>query len=123
MSLSESEEVLMEYLWKLKTAFLRDLIAQYPNPQPASTTIATLLKRMIEKGYVDYNQHGRSREYYPLVSKSTYFARHFKDLKKKFFDNSSSQLASFFASQSDLSESELKELKEIIEKEIQKKEQ
>ncbi len=121
MSLSTSEEALMQHLWELKTAYLKDLVEQYSAPKPASTTVATLLKRMIEKRYVDYNQHGRSREYYPLVSKSSYFSRHFNELRKKFFDNSSAQLASFFASESDLSASELKELKEIIEKEIQKK--
>ncbi len=112
----------MQHLWKLETAFLKDLLEEYPKPKPATTTVSTLLKRMIEKGYVDYEQHGRSREYYPLVSKPAYFSRHFNELKKKFFDDSSTQFASFFASETDLSAAELEELKALIEKEIEKKE-
>lgn len=123
MSLSKTEEELMQHLWELETAFLKDLLAQYPDPKPATTTVSTLLKRMIDKGYVDYEQHGRSREYYPLVSKSKYFTKRFDSLINKFFDDSTAQFASFFASKADLSAQELEELKKIIEEEIRKKKQ
>ena len=123
MSLSKSEEELMQHLWKLEKGYLQDLLAQYCEPKPATTTVSTLLKRMIDKGYVDYEQHGRSREYYPLVTKSDYFSNRFNLLINKFFDNSTAQFASFFASEGDLSAQELEELKQIIEKEIQKKKQ
>ena len=52
MQLSNSEEQLMQYLWKLKNAFMKDLLEQYPDPKPAVTTVATLLKRMNDKGYI-----------------------------------------------------------------------
>ena len=65
MSLSNSEEVLMQLLWKQKKAFMKDLIEAYPEPKPAPTTVATLLKRMQDKNFVDYKQLGRSREYFP----------------------------------------------------------
>lgn len=111
----------MQHLWKLEKAYLKDLLEMYPEPKPANTTIATLLKRMIEKGFVDYNQHGRSREYYPLVQKAEYSSRRFDELLSRFFDSSTTQFASFFASETDLSTEELKELKKIIEQEINKK--
>ncbi len=111
----------MQHLWKLGKGFLSDLHEKYPDPKPAKTTVATLLKRMIDKGYVDYKQQGRSREYYPLVSKSDYFAKRFNKLVKAFFNDSTAQFASFFASETDLSTDELEELKEIVEKEIEKK--
>ena len=123
MDLSQSEEELMQYLWKLEKAFMKDLLEEYPEPKPAPTTVATLLKRMTEKGFVDYEQMGRSRQYYPLVRKSDYFSKHVNGLIKKFFDNSASQFASFFTSETDLSEAELKELKSIVEKEIERKHQ
>jgi len=113
----------MQHLWKLEKAYLNDLMEMYSEPKPAKTTVATLLKRMIEKGYVDYDQKGRSREYYPLVSKSKYFSRRFNELINTFFDKPKTQFASFFASETDLTKSELKELKEIIEEEIEKKKQ
>jgi len=123
MDLSQSEEELMQYLWKLEKAFLKDLLDQYPEPKPAPTTVATLLKRMTEKDFVGYEQMGRSRQYYPLVKKSDYFSKHVNGLIKKFFNDSASQFASFFTSETDLSEAELKELKSIVEKEIERKHQ
>lgn len=121
MNLSHSEEELMQHLWKLEKAYMSDLLEQYPDPKPAPTTTATLLKRMQEKGFVDYNQHGRSREYFPLVKKSDYFSKHVNGLIKKFFNNSSAQFASFFTSETNLSASELEELKAIVELEIERK--
>ncbi|PAU95271.1 penicillinase repressor [Aliifodinibius salipaludis] len=121
MKLSNSEEQLMQYLWELEEAFLNDLLEKYPEPKPANSTVATLLKRMIDKGFVGYEQMGRSRQYYPLVKKSDYFSKHVNKLIKKFFNNSASQFASFFTSETELSEEELKELKTIVEKEIERK--
>jgi predicted transcriptional regulator len=123
MKLSQTEEELMQHLWKQEKAFMKDLLDLYPEPKPAPTTVATLLKRMTEKGFVDYEQMGRSRQYYPLVKKSDYFSKHVNGLIKKFFDNSASQFASFFTSETDLSASELEELKNIVEKEIERKNQ
>lgn len=121
MSLSNSEEQLMEHLWKLEKAFMKDLLEAYPKPKPATTTVATLLKRMIDKKFVAYNEFGNSREYYPLVTKTDYFSKHVNVLIKDFFNNSASQFASFFTTETNLSALELEELKKIIESEIQKK--
>ena len=111
----------MQYVWKLEKAFMKDLLDEYPEPKPAPTTVATLLKRMTEKGFVDYEQMGRSRQYYPLVKKSDYFSKHVNGLIKKFFNNSAPQFASFFASETNLSAKELEELKAIVEKEIEER--
>ncbi|WET04844.1 BlaI/MecI/CopY family transcriptional regulator [Flavobacterium sp. YJ01] len=121
MQLSNSEEQLMEYLWKLEKAFMKDLLEAYPEPKPATTTVATLLKRMIGKNFVAYNEFGNSREYYPLVKKTDYFSKHVKGLISSFFNNSASQFASFFTTETNLSAAELEDLKKIIDSEIQKK--
>lgn len=121
MQLSNSEEQLMEHLWKLEKAFMKDLLEAYPKPKPATTTVATLLKRMIDKKFVAYNEFGNSREYYPLVKKTDYFSKHVQGLISNFFNNSASQFASFFTTETNLSASELEDLKKIIDSEIQKK--
>jgi len=121
MQLSNSEEQLMEHLWKLEKAFMKDLLEAYPQPKPATTTVATLLKRMIDKKFVAYNEFGNSREYYPLVKKTDYFSKHVKGLISNFFNNSASQFASFFTTETNLSTLELEELKKIIDSQIQKK--
>ncbi len=121
MQLSKTEEQLMQHLWKLDKAFMKDLLEAYPEPKPATTTVATLLKRMIDKGFVAYKIYGKSREYYTLVKKEDYFSKHVNGLIKKFFNNSSSQFASFFTTKTDLTKSELENLKNLIDSEIKKK--
>jgi predicted transcriptional regulator len=121
MQLSKSEEELMNLLWKQKKAFMKDLLDAYPNPKPATTTVATLLKRMTDKGFVSYKSFGRSREYYPLVKKKDYFAKHVNGLIQNFFNNSPGQFASFFTKETNLSKEELEELKNLIDQEIKRK--
>ncbi|MBG6187077.1 BlaI/MecI/CopY family transcriptional regulator [Flavobacterium sp. XS1P32] len=119
--LTNAEEQVMEHLWKLEKAFMKDLLEAYPKPKPATTTIATLLKRMIDKQFVAYNEFGNSREYYPLVKKTDYFSKHVNGLISNFFNNSASQFASFFTTETNLSQTELEDLKKIIDSEILKK--
>lgn len=121
MQLSKTEEELMNHLWKLKKAFMKDLLEAYSEPKPATTTIATLLKRMTDKGFISYTLFGKSRQYYPLVKKKDYFSKHVNGLIKKFFDNSASQFASFFTKETNLTKEELEDLKTIIDNEIKKK--
>jgi predicted transcriptional regulator len=118
MQLSKSEEELMNHLWTLEKAFMKDLLEAYPNPKPAVTTIATLLKRMAGKGFISYTLYGKSREYYPLIKKKDYFSKHVNGLIKNFFNDSASQFASFFTTETNLSKQELEDLKTLIDQQI-----
>ena len=120
MQLSKTEEQVMQYLWKRETAFMKDLLSDFPEPKPATTTVATLLKRMTDKGFVSYKLFGKSREYFPLVKKTDYFSKHVNGLIKNFFNDSASQFASFFTKETNLSNEELKALKKIIDSQIKK---
>ena len=121
MKLSKAEEQLMELIWRNEKIFMKELIEKYPEPKPAATTIATLLKRMQDKGFVAYHVYGNSRQYFPLVKKEDYFSKHVKSIIKDYFNNSPLQFASFFATSSNLSEKELEELKKIVQQEIKRK--
>jgi BlaI family transcriptional regulator, penicillinase repressor len=121
MKLTDTEEILMELIWKQQKAFMKDLLEAYPEPKPAPTTVATLLKRMIDKGFVAYHEFGNSREYYPMISKETYFGNHVKGLIKNFFNNSTGQFASFFTKQADFTKDELEDLKKIIDNQLKSK--
>lgn len=118
MYLTNAEEQIMKLLWKLDRAFIRDLLNEFPEPRPAPTTIITLLKRMIDKGFVSYRQCGNSREYRPLVKKSEYFSDHLQGIIKDFFNNSNAQFASFFTNETDMSPEELKELRDMVDKKL-----
>ena len=121
MYLTSAEEQIMKLLWKLEKAFIRDLLNEFPDPKPASTTVLTLLKRMIDKGFVSYKLYGNSREYYPLIQKSDYFSAHINGLIRDFFNNSTAQFASFFANETSLNQEELKELRDMVDKKIESK--
>ncbi|MDC1379799.1 BlaI/MecI/CopY family transcriptional regulator [Algibacter sp.] len=123
MQLSKTEEELMNHVWKLEKAFMKDLLDVYPEPKPANTTVATLLKRMTDKGFIDYKLFGKSREYYPLVKKKDYFSKHVNGLIKNFFNDSASQFASFFTKETNLTKEELEDLKTLIDTEIKNKPQ
>lgn len=121
MKLTPTEEQLMELIWERKEVFLKELIDSYPDPKPAVTTIATLLKRMQDKGFVAYNLMGNSRQYYALVKKADYFSTHLNGLIKNFFGNSAMQFASFFTAETNLTDTELQDLKKIIDQQLNKK--
>jgi BlaI family transcriptional regulator, penicillinase repressor len=118
MQLTNAEEQVMKLLWKLDKAFIRDLINEFPDPKPATTTVLTLIKRMINKGFVSYKQYGNSREYFPLIKKADYFSDHINGIIKDFFNNSTAQFASFFTNETDMSPEELKELRDIVDNKI-----
>ena len=122
MKLSKSEEALMGYLWRLERAFMKDLLQCYPIPKPAKTTVATLLKRLANKGVISYTLVNNTRQYYPLVSKDAYFSNHLTHLIGRFFDGSSAQFASFFTQKADLTKAELESLQAIIQQQIKERE-
>ena len=121
MHLTNAEEQIMKLLWRLDKAFIRDLLNEFPDPKPATTTVLTLLKRMIDKGFVSYKLYGNSREYYPLIKKTDYFSDHINVLIKDFFNNSTAQFASFFANETDMNQDELKGLRDLVDKKITSK--
>lgn len=121
MKLTPTEEELMNHLWRLKRAFMKDLLECYSDPKPATTTISTLLTRMQDKNFVSYETTGKLREYFPLVSKESYFSKHLNGLIKNFFNDSPAQFASFFTRKTELTHEELLQLKEIIDDQLNSK--
>lgn len=118
--LTKAEEQLMNYLWELEKAYLKDIVAKFPEPAPAYTTVSTVVNVLVKKGFIDFQTHGKSREYFPTVSKEEYAQHAFKGVLKTFFDDSPKQFASFFTQKSNLGLSELEELKQMIDAEIKK---
>ncbi|MDF2189814.1 BlaI/MecI/CopY family transcriptional regulator [Paraflavitalea sp. CAU 1676] len=121
MQLTKAEEQIMEYLWQLDKAFLKDLLDCFPEPKPATTTVVTLLKRMQEKGFADHKVYGNSRQYFPKVKKTDYFAKHVNGMIRNYFNDSALQFASFFTKSTKLTTKELEELRNLIDQEIEKK--
>jgi predicted transcriptional regulator len=90
--LTNAEEQLMEPLETGESLYER--FTQLSRTKTKTTTVATLLKRMIDKDFVAYTEFGNSREYYPLVPKNSLFLKTRQRIDKEFFNDSASQFAS-----------------------------
>jgi BlaI family transcriptional regulator, penicillinase repressor len=119
--LTKAEEQVMQYLWKLKKGFLKDIVDQFPEPRPAYTTVSTVIRVLVNKGYIGFKAYGKIHEYYPLLEKGEYFGTQFKATVNDYFNGSLSNFASFFASDKGLNLTELEEIRRIVEEQIQKR--
>ncbi|CAL2103120.1 BlaI/MecI/CopY family transcriptional regulator [Tenacibaculum sp. 190130A14a] len=117
--LTKAEKQIMQYVWKLDKAFLKDIVEQFPEPKPAYTTISTVVRVLVKKGFLNFNTYGKVREYYPSISKESYFKKHFSNVIGSFFSGSKSKFALFFTENEDFDLSELEEIKGIIEEKIE----
>jgi predicted transcriptional regulator len=108
--LTKAEEQVMQVLWKLGRGFLKDIIDATPDPKPHSNTIATILKILVEKGFVEYEIQGRNNLYRPKISKTEYGKKSINTLVKGYFEGSPAKLVSQFVSDNKLSLQELEDL-------------
>ena len=113
-SLTKTEEQLMQVLWKLQQGFLKDILENSPDPKPHSNTVATILKILVEKGFVGYETQGRNNLYKPKVSKVEYGKRTVNQIVKGYFEGSPARLVSQFVSDNKLNTEELEALLQQI---------
>ncbi|MBN8789446.1 MAG: BlaI/MecI/CopY family transcriptional regulator [Terrimonas sp.] len=115
-SLTKAEEQIMQSLWKLEKAFLRELVDAQPNPKPHQNTVATILKILVEKEFVGVEVFGRMHQYHPLISKDAYSKATMKNMVKSYFEGSFSNAVSFMIKENNLSVEDL----ELLLKELKK---
>ncbi|MGK0387213.1 MAG: BlaI family penicillinase repressor [Patiriisocius sp.] len=114
--LTNKEEDIMQVLWQLEKAFVKEIVAALPE-ESHYNTISTIVRGLEEKGYVSYNAFGKTHQYYPAVTKEAYAQKFLNLASQRFFDNSYKSMVSFFAKEQKISAKELREILEIIEKE------
>lgn len=114
--LTKAEEQVMQVIWKLNKAFLREIVDAMPAPKPHQNTVATLLKILIEKKYVKADVIGRMHQYYPAISKDLYSKASMKNLVKGYFQGSFSEAVSFMVKENNLSIEELELLLQNLKK-------
>jgi BlaI family transcriptional regulator, penicillinase repressor len=116
-SLTKAEEQIMQTLWKLENAFLRDILEALPAPKPHQNTVATVLKILVEKEFVGVEVFGRTHRYFPRVSREAYSRSTIKNVVRKYFEGSFSEAVSFMVKENNLSLEEL----ELLVKQLKKK--
>ena len=119
--LTKAEEQVMQYIWKLEKAFLKDIVDEFPDPKPAYTTVSTVIRVLVKKGFLAYHSYSKVHEYYPLITKRAYFHTHFKGIVKNFFNGSVTSFASFFTDGEEISVSDLEKIRQMVENKINAK--
>ena len=112
--LTKAEEQIMQVLWKLEKAFVKDVIEELPKPKPAYNTISTIIRILEKKGIVSHDTFGKTHRYYPRVSKKEYTKDFMKGFVRNYFSDSYRQMVSFFANENNLSIKELEDLKRML---------
>lgn len=119
--LTKAEEQVMQILWKLKKAYVKDVVEQFVEPRPAYNTVSTIIRILEKKGFVSYKSYGNTYEYFPLITKNEYSDIYLGNFVKNYFGDSYKSLVSFFASNENMSVKELEEMKLLVDQEIKKK--
>ena len=112
--LTRGEEEIMQILWRLGDAVVNEIIAQTKEPRPKYTTVATFLKILENKGFVNHTPEGKSHRYYPDVSREEYARGVMSSVLSSYFDGSLAQLVSFFSRHENISAREMDEILEIM---------
>ena len=120
-TLTKAEEEIMQILWHLENAFVKDIVDKMPTPKPHYNTVSTIIKILEEKGFVDHESFGKSNRYFPLVDKDDYSKKSMKQFVKKYFEGSFSNMLSFFAKEQDISVQQLEDILHELKKSSPKK--
>jgi predicted transcriptional regulator len=114
LKLAKREEQIMQVYWELGKAFIKEVIPHLPAPKPHYNSVATMVKILEDKGFLDHETVGNLYCYFPVVTKEQYQKHAMKDIVSQYFDNSYPRMLAFFAKEQNLSEKELKEIIEMI---------
>ncbi len=122
-SLTKAEEQIMQIIWKLREAVVKDVVEQFEGSKPAYTTVATVLSVLEKKGFVSNRKIGNTKLFTPAISKAEYTKFQFSSLLGNYFGGSFPKMASFFAKENDLDISDLENIMKQAEKEMKRDQQ
>ena len=112
--LAKREEQIMQVLWELNKAFVKEIVEAFPAPKPHYNTISTLVRILEDKGFIGHTAFGKTHQYYPIITKDDYQKTAVGDVLGKYFDNSYSKMVTYFAQQENISEGELEDIIKLI---------
>ena len=112
--LAKREEQIMQILWVLEKAFVKEIVEKFPEPKPHYNTISTMVRILEDKGFIGHVSFGKTHQYFPKITKDEYQKTAVGDVLGKYFDNSYSKMVAYFAQEENISETELEEILKMI---------
>ena len=121
MELTKAEEQVMKILWRIKKGLIRQVVGEYDDPKPAYTTVATIMKILEKKGFVNKTPIANTYEYFPLISKDDYTRGFIKRFVGKYFSDSYKSLISSLSTDENLSTNDMEEIIDIFKQQLEAK--
>ena len=115
MRLGDLQLRIMRVLWEAKAATVADVRRRLNGPRLAYTTIATMLRKMEDRGLVDHVERGRTFVYRPAVSVQEVTRSMAGDLVDRLFDGSLADAVSHLLTSREVSRDELERLEQLIQ--------
>lgn len=106
----------MQAIWQTGEGFIKDFLEAIPEPKPPYTTLASTVKNLERKAFVQSIKMGNSFKYSPIIKEEDYKKRFMKGFVSDYFQNSYKELVTFFAKDKKISAEELQEIINLIEK-------
>ncbi|MBD3891544.1 BlaI/MecI/CopY family transcriptional regulator [Olleya marilimosa] len=116
-ALTKAEEDIMQVLWQLENANVKQILDFMPEPKPAYNTVSTIVRILESKGFVDYKKQGKGHIYFPILKKQDYSNQSINKLVDNYFQGSFKSMVSFFVKKNDISLNELESVLKEINKE------
>ncbi|WP_295120520.1 BlaI/MecI/CopY family transcriptional regulator [uncultured Chitinophaga sp.] len=113
--LNHTEEQIMQILWQLERAFVKDILEKMDDPKPPYTTVSSIVRNLETKGYVGHKAYGKTHEYIPQVSREEYGKGSLQKMLKNYFNDRTSNLLSLLMKERDLDNEEIRELQQLID--------
>ncbi len=110
LKLTHREEQIMRILWKLKKAFVKEIIEELPDPKPPYNTVSSIVRKLEKEGHIAYESFGKTHRYYPTLAESEFKKTTLKSIIKNYFQGSPQALLSYFIEEEELSQEEIKNL-------------
>jgi predicted transcriptional regulator len=114
--LTNKEEEIMRVLWRMEKAFVKEVVAEMPDPKPHYNTVSTIIRNLEDKGFIGHDAFGKTHRYHPVISKEEYRKKSMQKTINHYFENSYKNVVSFFAREEKISADELREIIDLIEK-------
>ncbi len=114
VTLTKAEEKIMKILWGIGEGFIKDIIEQYPDPKPPYNSVSTIVRVLVQKEIIGFNAFGNTYQYFPRITKEEYSKGQLSRLVKDYYNNSLTEVVSFFSESKKLDEKELDEVMKML---------
>ena len=116
-AMSAAETEILRLVWESREATVQQVYEALPASRKVTyVTVATLLRRLEEKGYLKHHVRGKAFIYAPAARKEDVIRRTISDLVERLFGGNPVPLMQHLAQHSRITDEDIERLKELAKK-------